>query len=513
MRSALGIAALLVSSAFVGAFSNGALAQEGTTVTLERAFPELRFVRPVLLTHAGDGSNRIFVVEQAGVIRVLPNIDTIPAAGVFMDIRDRVNSSGTEQGLLGLAFDPDFAENGYFYVNYTAEGPSRTVLSRFSVSTDRNLADLGSELAILEVVQPFANHNGGMIEFGPDGMLYAGFGDGGAGADPFDNGQDPSTLLGTIVRLDVRDSKAGEPYVIPTDNPFFGGLKVPAPDVVTPRPEVWAYGFRNPWRFSFDSMGEGATGALWVADVGQSDWEEVDVVEEAGNYGWNVMEGAHCFLAATCDASDLELPVAEYGNAGEECSITGGRVYRGQRAPALIGHYLYADFCSGRIWALRYEQGVRTGPVELLQAGFQVPSFGIDEIGEVYVLGFDGRAYRFAAAAPAPVLPQPEAPKPTPTPTSPLPQPDDTPVPTPTPAPATPVPTAQPTAVPARPTATAAPPADLEGPPGPTPTPTPFDRFRLPFDGAPALGLIIIGIIAGGALALVIVARLRGGGG
>ena len=514
---------LLASMVLVGAFSSEALAKEGTTVTLDRAFPELRFVRPVLLTHANDGRNRVFVVEQAGTIRVLPNTDTIPATGVFLDIRDRVNSVGNEQGMLGLAFDPGFADNGYFYVNYTADGPSRSVVSRFSVSTDPDLADLGSELVILEVGQPFTNHNGGMIEFGPDGMLYIGLGDGGAADDPFGHGQNPSSLLGTILRLDVSQSKAGEPYSIPIDNPFFGGLTMPSPNEVTPRPEVWAYGFRNPWRFSFDgpsaSLGKAkytGTGDLWVGDVGQTDWEEVNVVEKAGNYGWNIMEGANCFLATTCEGSDLEPPIVEYRNAGDECSVTGGRVYRGQQAPALAGHYLYSDFCSGRIWALRYEQGVRTGPVELLQAGFKIPSFGIDEQGEIYVLGFDGRVYRFVADGTVPVLPQPLAPVPTPTPPPlpPLANVPDAPASTATPASPTLAPVVDPSPVQARSTATPVPRASVEatpGPtPGPTPTPTPFDRFRIPFDGAPILGLIIIGIIAGGSLALVMLARLRG---
>lgn len=502
------LAVLVVGLATAGSV----LAQEDeTTIGLERVFPELRFVKPVLLTNAGDGSDRIFIVEQGGIIRVFPNSEFASSGRVFLDISDRVNDVGNEQGLLGLAFDPDYATNGYFYVYYTAVDFDRAVLSRFGGTTDPNIAASGSELMLLTLNQPFANHNGGMIAFGPDGYLYVGLGDGGASGDPLGHGQNTGTLLGSILRIDVAEARVGEPYVIPTDNPFFGGLTVPSPGQLSPRLEVWAYGLRNPWRFSFDRL----TGDLWVGDVGQFDWEEINVIEAGANYGWNIMEAGDCFRAETCDTEGLTPPVVQYRNEGDECSITGGYVYRGERLPALQGHYLFADFCSGRIWALRHENGLTSGPVQILQAEFQVPSFGEDEQGEVYVVGFDGRIYRFTASSAAAVLPEPTPPPveatPTPTPVPPTPTPPApagplaTPTPTATAPPTVAPPAATPTAMPLTPTPTPLPP----GVPTPTPTATPFERFRLPFEGAPGLGLAIMAVIGVAALALVVFGRFR----
>ena len=362
---------------------------------LERVFPALTFERPVLLTHAGDGSGLVYVVEQHGVIhRIIP---TAPdRTDVFLDISARVSRRGNEEGLLGLAFDP--SENGRFYVYYSAASPRRSVLSRFETGRG-GVGDPASESVLLEVPQPYSNHNGGMIEFGPDGMLYVALGDGGSAGDPRRHGQNLGTLLGTILRIDVT-SGGGAPYAIPTDNPFVGRNDA--------RSEIWAYGLRNAWRFSFDRE----TGDLWTGDVGQNALEEVDIVRRGGNYGWNEMEGSRCFRPA-CDPDAFEPPVVEYGR-DMGCSITGGYVYRGQRLPELWGVYLYADFCSGRIWGLRYDGERVTEQAQLARAEFQIPSFGEDEAGEVYVLGFDGGIYTFAGPPGQPT--QPATPTRTPTP-------------------------------------------------------------------------------------------------
>ena len=505
LLAAAALAALLAALATAGM----ALAQEDkTTIGLERVFPELRFVRPVLLTHAGDGSDRIFIVEQAGIIRVFPNSQQASSGRVFLDISEKVNSTGNEQGLLGLAFDPDFETNGYFYVYYTVVDLDRAVLVRYGITTDRNIAGISTEMVLLGLRQPFTNHNGGMIAFGPDGYLYLGLGDGGASGDPFGHGQDPGTLFGSILRIDVANAQEGEPYVIPSTNPFFGELGVPRPGETSPRPEVWAYGLRNPWRFSFDRL----TGDLWFGDVGQAAWEEINILVVGGNYGWNVMEAGECFRAEMCESSGLRAPVAQYPNVGAECSVTGGYVYRGARLPALQGHYLFGDFCSGRIWAMRHEDGFITGPIEIVRTDFQLPSFGEDEQGEVYLVGFDGRIYRFTADGTTPVLLEPAPPVVEPEPTmappvpTPTPLPPVVPVPTPTPTPAVAVPT--PTIPPVAPerTPTPLPPGVLT----PTPTATPFERFRLPFEGAPGLGLFIMALIGVGALSIVVVSGLRG---
>ena len=355
-------------------------------VELEPAVPGLEFDRMVFLTYPHDDSGRLFVVLQPGRIVVFQNDPGAESARTFLDIRERVNDSGNEEGLLGLAFDPAFAENGHFYVNYTASGPRRTVVSRFSVSAgDPNTADPDSEMVFLEVAQPYRNHNGGHVAFGPDGMLYVGLGDGGSGGDPRGNGQDTSTLLGAILRIDV--SALGETggYAVPPDNPFAG-------DDGTARGEIWAYGLRNPWRFSFDRE----TGDLWAADVGQNRYEEIDIIRPGLNYGWNVMEGSKCFRPTNCDTRGLEMPVAEYGREGG-CSVTGGYVYRGRRLPTLYGAYLYADFCSGKIWALRHDGTTVTEQMLIADTGLSISSFGEDPSGEVYVLTFEGAIHRFAA--------------------------------------------------------------------------------------------------------------------
>ena len=357
---------------------------------LEQAFPGISFPGMVYMTYPGDGSDRLFLVLQPGRIMVFPNDQRAASPREFLDIRERVSDAGREEGLLGMAFAPDFADNGHFYVYYSAADPRRSVLSRFSASvTDPNVADPGSERIVLEVPQPFSIHNGGQIVFGPDGYLYVGLGDGGGGGDPAGNGQDPSTLLGTILRIDIFTQDSQGRYSIPDDNPFVGrpGAREDA------RPEVWAYGLRNPWRFTFDRE----TGDLWAADVGQNRYEEVDIVRPGLNYGWKVMEGFHCFSPPRdCDQAGLEPPVAEYGREGG-CSVTGGYVYRGSRLPSLVGAYVYGDFCSGKIWALRRDGSEVTEQVEIVDSDARISSFAEDPSGELYILSFDEKIYRLAA--------------------------------------------------------------------------------------------------------------------
>ena len=349
---------------------------------MERVFPNLSFRRMVGMAYAEDGSDRLFVVLQRGVIVSFANEQSVESADVFLDISERVSDRGNEEGLLGLAFDPDFRANGYFYVYYSAASPRRSVLSRFSVYATDGAADAGSERVILEVEQPYSNHNGGQIAFGPDGYLYMGLGDGGSRGDPRGNGQNLATLLGSIIRINVGMLDEIGSYSIPADNPFVG--------VEGTRGEIWAYGIRNPWRFSFDRE----SGELWMADVGQNRFEEVNIVRRGKNYGWNVMEGSSCFKPSRgCDTQGLEMPVAEYGREGG-CSVTGGYVYWGARLPSLYGAYIYGDFCSGKIWALRHEGGQVTEQLELVDSRLEISSFGEGQDGEIFVLSFDGGIYR-----------------------------------------------------------------------------------------------------------------------
>lgn len=347
------------------------------------AFSRLSFSRPVDLQHAPDNSNRIFVVEQAGIISVFPNSKDAATKNTFLDIRDKVDDQGNEEGLLGLAFHPEYKTNGYFYVNYTASGPNRTVISRFKVSSaNANQADPSSELVILTFAQPYSNHNGGQVSFGPDGYLYIAVGDGGSGGDPHDNGQNRSTLLGTILRIDVNKPEGNKPYGIPADNPF-------TKNTSGYREEIYAYGLRNPWRFSFDAD----NGRLWTGDVGQNAYEEVDIIEKGGNYGWNIMEGNHCFEARNgCNRSGLKLPIHEYGR-DEGLSITGGFVYRGPTVKSLEGKYIYADYATRRVWALDHSNLGRSVNTLLFEADFNISSFGVDEKNELYLCGFDGKIY------------------------------------------------------------------------------------------------------------------------
>lgn len=357
--------------------------QTGGTVNLEAAFPSLTFVRPLDLQHPADGTNRLFVVEQAGRIYVFPNDPGVSSAKQFLDIRARVNDAGNEEGLLGLAFHPEYKSNGYFYVNYTADNPRRTVIARFRVRPDDpDAADTSSGVVLLEFDQPYSNHNGGQLAFGPDRRLYIATGDGGSAGDPYGNGQNLNTLLGKILRIDVDAPSGGRNYSIPADNPFAQ---------TTHRGEIWAYGLRNPWRFCFDPP----TGRLWAADVGQDAIEEIDIIEKGRNYGWNIMEGNSCFNpSVNCDTAGLVPPVWQYTHA-LGVSVTGGYVYHGARRPDLEGSYIYADYGSGRIWSLRYDGPGRVRNAELIHSRLPIASFGLDAASELYVCAFDGKIYRF----------------------------------------------------------------------------------------------------------------------
>lgn len=355
------------------------------SLTVERVWAWLQVRDPLFLTEVPSSNNCIAIVSQDGIVYTV-YVEPLASKGskkTLLDIRDRVNRGGSEEGLLGLAFHPKFAVNGRLFVYYSAADPRRSVLSEFKVEA-QGRADPSGERIIMEVAQPYANHNGGMIVFGPDGYLYAGLGDGGSAGDPHGNGQNVDTLLGSVLRIDVDRKAGGKAYGIPPGNPFEHGGGAP---------EIWAYGLRNPWRFSFDR----ATGALWVGDVGQNRLEEIDILRAGRNYGWNVMEGDLCFQPREgCRTDGLEMPVTVYGRAGG-CSVTGGYVYRGRRLPSLFGAYVYGDYCSGNIWALRYDGSKVTEQLLIADTDLSITSFGEDESGEVYIVDGKGRIYRFAA--------------------------------------------------------------------------------------------------------------------
>jgi glucose/arabinose dehydrogenase len=348
-------------------------------VALEEVAEGLAF--PLYLTTPA-GDPRLFVVEKGGAIRIIKDGALLPTP--FLDIHAMV-STGSEQGLLGLAFDPAYATNGRFIVHYT-DVAGDTRLSAFQVSGDPDRADATSERVLLAVDQPFANHNGGQIAFGPDGLLYLGLGDGGSGGDPDGRGQRLDDLLGSILRLALSPTSG---YTVPLDNPFVG--------VSGDRGEIWSYGLRNPWRFSFDRL----TGDLYIGDVGESRLEEIDVAPAGAgggrgvNYGWNVMEGLSCYAASGCDTTGLALPALQYAH-NEGCSVTGGYVYRGAAIPPLQGVYFYADYCSGFVRSFRLVNGVPAEQADwpTLRPGGSIPSFGEDAAGELYVLSADGRVLK-----------------------------------------------------------------------------------------------------------------------
>ncbi|MBI3973072.1 MAG: PQQ-dependent sugar dehydrogenase [Chloroflexi bacterium] len=347
---------------------------------------------PLQLTHAADGSGRAYVAEKRGIIRVIDGGAILPAP--LLDIQPLVRSSGSEQGLLGLAFHPRYAQNGYLYVNYT-DSAGNTVVARYTARASggtRDIADPSTAQIVLRIPQPAANHNGGNLVFGPDGYLYIGTGDGGGAGDQFRNAQNGQALLGKMLRLDVDRAERGNAYAIPPDNPFAG--------VATARPEIWFTGLRNPWRYTFDR----ATGDLYIADVGQNMYEEVNFVAAGTpgglNFGWPRTEGLHCYPAnSTCDRDGFVQPIGEYAHS-LGCSITGGYVYRGRQSPLLVGAYLFGDYCSGRIWSLHRDPAGKWVQTELLDTDVQISSFGEDEAGELYVTGLgDGTVYRVVAMA------------------------------------------------------------------------------------------------------------------
>ncbi len=350
---------------------------------IENAFPNLTFSTPVGIYSANDGTNRLFVVQQNGLIYVFNNSKSTPHTLTFLDIQSQVLFGG-EEGLLGLAFHPDFTNNNYFYVDYVADNPPRTVIARYTVSiNDTNEADNSSELKILEINQPFTNHKGGQIAFGPDGYLYIALGDGGSAGDPYGNAQNLSSLLGKILRIDVNSNSTGKNYAIPPDNPFVGNTN-------GYREEIYAYGLRNPWRFSFDPQ----TGLLWAGDVGQDRREEIDIIQKGKNYGWNITEGTLCYWPMSgCNETGLEPPIYDYGHDIGD-AIVGGFIYHGSLLHEYLGAYIYGDYGSGRIWALWYGPGIVTTNTELINTGLNISSFGIDQNNNLYFCAFDGKIYK-----------------------------------------------------------------------------------------------------------------------
>ncbi len=371
---------MLIALAFVscGGGGDNAPAPSPAPASISLTLVAGGFVNPVSITHAGDGSGRLFIAQRGGLIRILNGGVINPAP--FLDISGLVTAGG-EQGLLGLAFPPGFTIRRSFYVNYTDRaGIGNTQIARFSLSVNDDIADPATNQVLLNIVQPFTNHNGGQLAFGPDNFLYIGTGDGGGSGDPSGHAQSLTTLLGKILRIDVLSGTS--PYAIPAGNPFGS--------------EIWAYGLRNPWRFSFDR----STGDIYIADVGQSLVEEINYQASGNgagaNYGWNIMEGSQCYNSPTCVSAGLTLPVFEYPHTGGNCSVTGGYVYRGA-ITALQGMYIYGDFCSGRIWGLRRSGGVFVNQL-LADTTVSISTFGEDENGELYVADFTaGNIYRISA--------------------------------------------------------------------------------------------------------------------
>jgi hypothetical protein len=367
------------------ALLTGLLHPAGAFAQLQLVPVATGLVNPVFVTGAGDGTRRLFIVEQAGTIRVRPLDGS--AISLFLDIRPRVRSGG-EQGLLGLAFHPSYASNRRFFVYYTRAGDGAIVIAEYGAAAGNpNVAD-ATEQVLLTIPHPsFSNHNGGMLAFGPDGYLYIGVGDGGSGNDPPNNAQNKNALLGKLLRIDVDRRSGSLPYAIPLSNPFVGSIDG--------RDEIFAYGLRNPWRFAFDRL----TNQLWVADVGQGDREEVNTpIQRGGNYGWRVFEGSACtnIDRALCSSSNYLFPVLEYGHTGGRCSITGGYVYRGSLNSVPAGLYVYGDFCSGEIFTWNgAEQRLE------LDTSLNISSFGEDDAGELYVVSLNGEVNRIAGESAA----------------------------------------------------------------------------------------------------------------
>lgn len=348
--------------------------QDNLNTQLVAAFPQLPLLSSLVDLMQAPGSDRWYAVTQSGRIYWFDNSPAASRLNLLIDLSTVVRNSG-EMGLLGLAFHPNFATNHELYVSYNDNrNNGRSTFSRF-LANGTNQINIGTEQMILTIDQPAANHNGGHIVFGPDGMLYIGMGDGGGSGDPYHNGQNLQTLLGAMLRINVTNTPT---YTIPADNPFVGNPNA--------RPEIYAYGLRNPWRFSFDKQ----TGALWLADVGQGNLEEIDIVTKGGNYGWPIMEGSQCYQGTTCNRSGLQLPVTEYTHDGGDCSVTGGFVYRGAQSAVLSGRYLYGDFCTGRLRSTLLDETQHYVTKELLLSGMNISGFGEDSQGEIYALNYSG---------------------------------------------------------------------------------------------------------------------------
>jgi glucose/arabinose dehydrogenase len=372
--------ALLLASC--GGGNGGATPPRTTSPTLALTPVVSGLTNPLGMESSHDNTGRLFIVEQGGTIRILQN-GALNAAP-FLDVTSLVESGG-EKGLLGLAFHPSYSTNRKFYVNYTRRvaGQLQSVISEYLASAaNPNQADISTARILLTYNQPFDNHNGGQLAFGPDGFLYIGVGDGGSGGDPNNNGQTKTVVLGKVLRIDVNSTSAGKQYAIPAGNPFASG--------VGGAPEIFAWGFRNPWRFSFDSS------RLFVADVGQDAFEEIDIVEVGKNYGWRIMEGTHCFNPSTnCDQTGLTLPIFDYPHSDGE-AVTGGFVYRGSAIPSLVGAYVFGDFISGNIWFLSQNGSTWTRTLAIA-SGRGVSSFGRDDSGEIYVVDYSGTILRLVA--------------------------------------------------------------------------------------------------------------------
>ncbi|MEL7538788.1 MAG: PQQ-dependent sugar dehydrogenase [Pseudomonadota bacterium] len=357
------------------------------TFDVQQVFPALSFNQPVAMLQAPGDPSTWYVIERAGRILTFANDPAAASTAVFADLTAIIDSGPGEAGLLGMAFDPAFATNGHVFLSYTTTGaPLISRIVRFTTNAGGATLDLNSAVEVINVPQNGGNHNGGQVSFGPDGFLYVAFGDGGGAGDPADNGQQPTNLRGAMLRLDIQSDAS---YTIPASNPFAGNATCPAGFGAAACPEIFAYGLRNPWRFSFDRQ----TGVLLAGDVGQGSLEEIDRIDVGGNYGWNVREGNECFNAATCPTAGFTDPIHVYGR-NDGVSVTGGYVYRGSAAPALAGRYVFGDFGTGRIWSI--DPDVQTpGPSTLLvESGLSIASFGEDTAGELYVIDYGGALYQ-----------------------------------------------------------------------------------------------------------------------
>jgi glucose/arabinose dehydrogenase len=394
LLSILATASLLFLTAAPATTAVATIGTSSATITPQVVGPALPTIasglsKPVLVTNAGDGSGRLFVVEQTGRIRVIDG--GVLLSKPFLDLSASV-SRGGEQGLLGLAFHPSYETNGKFYVDFTTTSGD-TAINEYRVSADANVADRSTGRRIITIAQPYANHNGGNIAFGPDGYLYIGMGDGGSAGDPGNRAQNVNSLLGKMLRIDINGKSGALQYRIPSGNPYIGK---------TGRDEIWSRGLRNPWRWSFDRL----TGDLWIGDVGQNRYEEIDrslVTDRASrgrgvNYGWRTIEGRACYRPATgCSTAGTVLPVLAYNHSSGDCSVIGGYVYRGSVSTTLAGRYLFADFCSGRIWSISRTVKAPAHRALFLDTGLNITSFGEGEDGELYVTSTDGRVRHIVA--------------------------------------------------------------------------------------------------------------------